>query len=508
MQECLQRMPLAIDAAIALAELGLPYSTIIELCPVIAKSNLQRANVVGKSVASVPHSAEPVCCGGVDRRVASQTCARRSSHSGALLHSPQIEAPTPVCLRQNTAANNAPSHELQNTSGKFARTVQWLNVAQQCAADEVLLRREPMVERSLSPTDTWLSCYKEHKSWQPDDSLQLVHMQDEEQLRPPDMLLHAPAQQRPACNRLNLKSGLPAVQQAVDTPAALVGIRVSKRRKLIAVRLPLLEQEQDAPNSGAMRDSVGPGMKRNQPDADMAAVDGLAEGRPVKPPSSNVPKAAKEPLEAAGFCKCQSGNVLMRAVSQVGESERCEILQRQGLGWLGLVVAGHAHLFRAANREAVREFSAAAALFPNDVTSMLSAAIALLAAGDHVGAISTFQRARVLDPLNVRGMDAYACLLLDQDNHEELRTLSHGLLAVDLEMPEVWAVMAYFWLQKSESDKALEYVERYVIRSSVALQARRTCTAVPQYWCCRMQGLETRQGPCWPASSKGPLPVA
>lgn len=331
-----------------------------------------------------------------------------------------------------------------------------------------------MVERSLSPTDTWLSCYKEQKSWQLDDSMQLVHMQDAEQLHPPGMLLHAPAQQRPACTRLSLTSALPAVQQAVDTPAGLVGIRAAKRRKLIAVRLPLLEQEQDAPNSGAMRDCHGSGMKRNQPDADMTAFDISVEERPVKPLVSHESKASKEPLEATSICKCPSRNVLMHAVCQVGEGERCEMLQRQGLGWLGLVVAGHSNLFRAANREAVREFSAAAALFPNDVTSMLSAAIALLAAGDHVGAISTFQRARVLDPLNVRGMDAYACLLLDQGNHEELRTLSHGLLAVDLEMPEVWAVMAYFWLQKSESDKALEYVERYVIRYAMSQQARNT----------------------------------
>lgn len=463
MQECLRRMPLAIDSAIALAELGVPYCTIIELCPVMAKANLSRSDGTGSNVASAPRSAEATFYAGTGVRAAPENCARRNSHAGVLFHSPKVEVPpTPVPRQHNSASNEEPSPQCQNTSGTCG-AVRWVHPAQPRAADDTLLCREPMIERSLSPTDTWLPSHKEQGLWQAGDILQEAHVQATGQLHSPGILLHAPAQQRRACTRLSLKGGLHAMQQASDAPAALVGTRATKRRKVVAMRVPLLEQEQDAPNSGLVRDASGSAMKRNQPDCDMIPFDSPVEQKPVKAVASCLPTTTPQTQEPTPQFRDQPGNTPVHAVSQVGDAEMRRIQQRPGLGWLGLVVAGHAHLFRAANREAVREFSAATALFPNDVASMLSAAIALLAAGDHVGAISTFQRARVLDPLNVRGMDVYACLLLDQGNHEELRMLSHGLLAVDLEMPEVWAVMAYFWLQKSESDKALEYVERYVL---------------------------------------------
>eukprot|EP00892_Ulva_mutabilis_P006619 jgi/Ulvmu1/4329/UM002_0052.1 len=457
-KECLRRMPLAIDAAIALVELGVTYNAVIDLCPVMAKSNLSQARTTTdcKHTNPAPRSAEAALCGRLASSQAPENCVRLSSHPGHLCHSAPMEMNGygAINVRDPTAFKISSA-----TPPTVPPAVRMRQVAECLAASDGLSSREPMVERALSPTDAWLSRQKEQQAWQPAEVAQHDHMQDAEQLHPAGVLLAPAPQQRPACTHLSLKGGLPAVQQSAQVCSDPFSIRSGKRRKVVAVRLPLLEQEQEPQNSGAARDVVHTGTKRDQPDSHMAPIDAPLEDKTSKPATLSM-RVRSTQVHAPAGANYPSAAVPVHAVSQIKEAEKREMLQRQGLGWLGLVVAGHAHLFRAANREAVREFSAAAALFPNDITSMLSAAVALLAAGDQVGAVSTFQRARVLDPLNVRGMDAYACLLLDQGNHEELRMLSHGLLAVDQEMPEVWAVMAYFWLQKSESDKALEYVER------------------------------------------------
>lgn len=103
--------------------------------------------------------------------------------------------------------------------------------------------------------------------------------------------------------------------------------------------------------------------------------------------------------------------------------------------------------------------------------ALVGGGAALLGVGDYAGSAATFQRARLLDPLNVRGMDVYAALLLDRQNHDELRKLSHDVTDVDLALPEVWAVMACFWQMKQNWDKALEFVDRYALLAS----RNRTC---------------------------------
>lgn len=448
-------MPLAIDAAIALADLGVPYASIIELCPVISKSNLNPCQGDDQQLPT-PHTADAR----FGREVAAtETVSRRKSHAGVLFHNVPGES---MAIRMDGVPQNCEAkHSLSPEFYKGSPCTVILNhTVEHLCGDESLTCRAPMIERSLSPTDMWLATYKGQNPLHVDQSLQEVHVRDAEQVHPTGILVHSSIQSQPGCTNLGVKGGLHAMQQPSRCLSVDIGTTPAKRRKLTAVRLPFLEQEQDAPNSGDKRHPVGSGVKRNQPDSSLPVFKTTLAQRPQFA-KAYVPESHSldEPERAA---LSHGHEVIMQpsAVSHVTVSERQEILERQGLGWLGLVVAGHAHLFKAANREAVREFSAAAALFPHDITSMLSAATALLAAGDHVGAISTFQRARILDPLNVRGMDVYACLLLDQGNHDELRMLSHSLLDVDLEMPEVWAVMAYFWLQKSESDKALEYVER------------------------------------------------
>lgn len=457
---------MAIDAAIALAELGVPYTTIIDLCPVMSKSNLNRPHSTCKDAMPFPRSAEAAQYGRLAASPTPENRARSVSHSGALLHSPPTDLKSSLAVNSQefTAATFRPADCLAVSALQAA--VSLGQSADYPVTHDSLRTREPMVERSLSPRDTWLSSHKDRKVWQPGDIAQLDHMRDAEQLHPSGVMLMSSPQQRPACTRLNLKGGLPGLQQSAEALPGTVSVRCAKRRKVIAARLPLLEQELAAQNASAVRDAVPSGRKRDQPDSEMAPFDSPVEDKSPKP-SVPCPQSQDMKDQAAAGRNYSFIAAPVHAVSHIKEAERRQMLQRQGLGWLGLVIAGHAHLFRAANREAVREFSAAAALFPNDITSMLSAAVALLAAGDQVGAVSTFQRARVLDPLNVRGMDAYACLLLDQGNHDELRMLSHALFAVDLEMPEVWAVMAYFWLQKGESDKALEYVERYVAVSII-----------------------------------------
>ena len=184
---------------------------------------------------------------------------------------------------------------------------------------------------------------------------------------------------------------------------------------------------------------------------------------------------------------------------------------RKGLGWYGVLVQAHVHLCRAQNHAAAHLFNQVAAVFPAEIHTLLGAAAALLAAGDQVGALSTYQRARSVDSLNVRGMDAYARLLLELGSTKELQSLSQDMLGVDPELPEVWAVTACFWLQHNDWERALEAVSKCVCRRQLYVFQCAEISDAPQSMCnaeCGVQRPEVQTRSCRTAPRKGALPSA
>jgi hypothetical protein len=160
--------------------------------------------------------------------------------------------------------------------------------------------------------------------------------------------------------------------------------------------------------------------------------------------------------------------VLSRATNDAVATRRLQPQQleamriHQGFAWVGLLVSGYVGIAGAAPAKASASFNALATMFPGELESVLGSAHALLAAGDHVTACGVFQRARTMDPCNVRGMDDYAASLLERGCQGELRQLARDMAEMDLALPEVWAVMASFWRSRGNWEKAIEYIDRCV----------------------------------------------
>lgn len=264
-------------------------------------------------------------------------------------------------------------------------------------------------------------------------------------------------EQRPLVDRIGGKT---RTAHRSPSPSAAVRItgRTVKRRKVdgrpVALGSQKLSQIQQAANVTAPRMRGHRARKRgvaaaniSSPESCDAAVQATpaAEACDAEACRTSAPKAGTGTAEAA-----PSSDELL-----AGEWDR------PGLGWAQLLLQGRAHMAAMKARDACAAFSALADLFPGAIVPVVENAQALLAAGDHVAACATFERARQLDPLSMAGLDAYASSLLARGCGEELRHLSRQVGALDLAPVEtVMAVMAAFWQSKGQWSKAASCVDR------------------------------------------------
>jgi hypothetical protein len=467
LQNCIRRFPVAIEAAVALAEQGVSYEDIVSSAPILSARNIYaRANTSFDDQDGRHHqqNVQPLLntpAIAADANRAGADVASNASDPTGAFGSPM--------LCSASALVNVESHNEDVSAGHLVWSTAYGNGwAHETAAVPVGDASSGMSARLHSGRPA------QPTSWQRSP------MQDTLQVAGGNggLPTHAAYEQRHACDRIGVKALARSVQQTHS-------VRSIKRRKLQA-------SQGSVTGYAAQSHCVSDESSRS---ADMAervcrldgAVD-LASGRGGGAALVNVPVPVSAKVSRIG--SRYSGAMDTTAVPKEGETiespvkhgmqqaltctrkDCCPALhqlnpedlrkesQRGGFSWCGLLISGHVHLFNSANLEAATMFSALASLFPDELCSVLGAAAALLAAGDQVGAISTFQRARVLDPLNVHGMDTFACVLLERGSREELRLLSHDMSAVDLSLPEVWAVMACFWQQKGDWSKALDYVNR------------------------------------------------
>lgn len=501
MQACLQQQPVAIEAAIALASAGVPYEEIAELAPIMAEVS----------------SAQPVI---TPEPLGSQWCRFTEEPDVFMQHSQQdgrplencasVDASTPPNSNESAVPQSAPcvgvhpgtdlgSPILAHTLSKCSATVQAnVNLLEQGAGENVercSVLGEELVFPVMPPAATprvWddIQVTPPVQS-QPSLEHGRVPMEDAGPSsgamdNVPNVPVHK-AYQQPGPN---LRIGSKLISEpscpAVVEPESMAGHeRPPKRRRLSMPHIPSVNKEQS--QAAFMHQTPQQAPCGQHEDAVLGVVEPCkasgtsnsshveAFGSPCltsSPPSPLVDteasvgsrwrSTANKSPDNAGIHKMSSlksscGNGAGPTPTPLSESKKAA---RTGMGWYGVLVQAHVHLCNAQNSTAARLFNQLAALFPAEIHTLLGAAAALLAAGDQVGAMSTFQRARTVDSLNVRGMDGYARLLLELNNTKELHSLSQDMLAVDPELPEVWAVTACFWMQHNDWERSLEAVSR------------------------------------------------
>lgn len=130
--------------------------------------------------------------------------------------------------------------------------------------------------------------------------------------------------------------------------------------------------------------------------------------------------------------------------------------------------------------------------FPNNLHILLETAKAEVAVGKNDEALLNFEKARSLDPYNLRGMDEYAMLLRTRADPSELNRLLNDLLLTDPNRPEVWVASAAYWDRRDDKFRALTYAEKsvrvderhvpgYIIKGNLLLSLNRAEAAVMSF---------------------------
>ena len=457
MQQCLQEHPVAVEAATALADLGLPYADIVKLSPLMSCARLwPDGDHSSRSEAPPSHAAAPAIprtpsvrqAGPPQEQAHAQprrdaetespnrrsALARHKSHvlpanspairsSGIRAGNGSADGVTAVLDTPTSSAPAASDAVLARVEGDYA-------VAALSAASLPSSATRPFLPAASAAVpehgQTARSSKRRRVGGLPGSALD-------------DAAFTTPAQPQ----NVQTDNVMRGCENAGSDDAAAPGSPVPRKRTWT----PLRKEGRSAPQEDSP-DSPGP------PRAGMAHTGTDS--------SSRVPPSAQ-----------------YRACQRLSEEEKRDLRAQRGLGWLGLLVQAHGHMHTAAICEASAAYNALADLFPNELTSVLGAAQALVAAGEYVGACGTFQRARQLDPLNVHGMDVYAALLLDRDCRSDLRQLSRDMTNIDLALPEVWAVMASFWQSKGSWDNAIKFVDRCASAASLLSRARLAAVLPP-----------------------------
>jgi len=132
------------------------------------------------------------------------------------------------------------------------------------------------------------------------------------------------------------------------------------------------------------------------------------------------------------------------------------------MDWLSSWIKGHVHLHS-------REFSNAAATFRqldswgylrDNVNVLVSLGESYNSMGDHLNAIATLQRVHTLDPLNLKGMDVLAALLVKEKRVKDLENLATHLMSVTEHSSEPWIAMSYLSFVTKKSHRALYLAQK------------------------------------------------
>ncbi|KAK9671852.1 hypothetical protein RND81_12G058800 [Saponaria officinalis] len=106
--------------------------------------------------------------------------------------------------------------------------------------------------------------------------------------------------------------------------------------------------------------------------------------------------------------------------------------------------------------------------FPNNVHILLEIGKIEAIIGKNDEAITTFEKARSVDPYIVTYMDEYAMLLKNKSEYPKLNKLVHDLLNTDPARAEVFVALSIMWERKDErgalsyADKSIQIDERHV----------------------------------------------
>jgi hypothetical protein len=498
MQECLKVHPLAIEAALALAELGTPLAEIVAIAPFLGLHSFPATQgCTAPATFSSPHS---VCTGAPKSHVAVARHIRdTSSPNGAAKSTTSVR----VNHRESSQCENDVGSTLRSASktpDTFVRLGERLCEKHareegsdwECAA--AMISRVFVDGHSSSGGRSWGA--KQRSPAQPDRlGVQAMVRQSGSQVRDavaPNStngigVLRRSSRTRALRCRASLAapkgvSGNLRVSGHTSSPTGAgftCGVqagRASKRRKLDAMfrklnsNLLLLEQNKADNTLSRTLGPTSPLVEPSKPAFDIHASYTFSEGARTPPlcmgvpPQPNADEQHTSPAAMHDSGKTEipvaSCDTIAVATRRLQPQELQSLRFHRGFAWIGLLVSGYVDIAGAAPAEASSSFNMLALMFPGELESVLGSAHALLASGDHVAASGVFQRARSLDPCNVRGMDDYAAALLHRGCHGELRQLARDMAEMDLALPEVWSVMASFWRSRGIWEKAIGYIDR------------------------------------------------
>lgn len=127
------------------------------------------------------------------------------------------------------------------------------------------------------------------------------------------------------------------------------------------------------------------------------------------------------------------------------------------MDWISQWIKGQCHL-------QLCEFLKASAVFgqlreesvlKDDITTLISQGTTLFLAGDFPNALIPLQRAHLLDPLSLKGMDILATILAHDKRSTELEALALQLISVSDTRSEPWVAMGYHYMLNRKLTRAL-----------------------------------------------------
>lgn len=444
LQACLQQHPLAISAAVALAELGVPVTDITAIAPLLDSSNLRQA--------ATP-LAQPAAQNSTINAAPPRSSHARQSSSTA----PATETPRPPASQPAAAAAQARGGSRVRTRRQRSATPQQSEpeacenhawpTNQSTGGSEPpahALARMSVGGEALSPGQLAAVRNGRRRSAQPVDVVP-----------GPGPAVQSPilALQQDGSKRAGVSSAVPKAtagsrkrQRTAQNNTG--GSVTSHSDKAVAAAAPLQTCSHQLVNGN----TANAKRKRSQCGV-QAGADAHDAGTHMAADENACPSVLRTQQQSSGLAT-------NRAVQRLPPQQLARLQGASGYGWAGLLIEGAAHMHAAQAHKASVAYARLSELFPGELTSVLCAAEAALVASDCVTARSAFARARSLDPHNVALMDVYAVLLLETGDFDDLRQLSRDVMDLDLSLPEVWAVMATYWQGRGDWDKAQQYAER------------------------------------------------
>uniref|UniRef100_A0A0B7A0N2 Anaphase-promoting complex subunit 7 n=1 Tax=Arion vulgaris TaxID=1028688 RepID=A0A0B7A0N2_9EUPU len=148
--------------------------------------------------------------------------------------------------------------------------------------------------------------------------------------------------------------------------------------------------------------------------------------------------------------------------------------------WLNSWIKGHSHM-------TAKEYSSAITTFrsmepkhglKDNVLILCNLGEACFHGGHYSQAIAQFKRIHILDPLCLKNMDIYACLLYKEKKTADLHTLAQKLMSVSEHAVEPWIAMGYSslafhstHLNKSKTIRAIYCAQKAFTLDSLSVQA-------------------------------------